>query len=546
MSHRFTDLGIPPRSTWANPSTRPRIDGTPEKRMFLAIISDYNLRTGICELVDNALDFWLASGKKPGLKVDVRLDVQRQMIRVSDNAGGVRAEDARLLVSPGASSIRDGHLVIGTFGVGGKRAGIALGEQVEIRSRFGRGKSIQVDITNDWLTADDWHLDIYEIPDIPPGTTSVDITKLRQGFNIAETEQLRLHLGETYSWFIKQGCEIKLEGQPVKAVLFDNWAYPPDYPPRIATFEISPTDEKALSVTLRAGLIRDRAPDGENYGVYFYCNNRLIVKELRTRDVGYFISSEAGVPHPDASLCRAIVELSGPPEIMPWNSSKSDLNYSHLAFVHIRPRLINFVSYFSSLSRRLKHNWDDSVFSYKEGAMEVIDPTDALSTKRTVLPKLPRTRKLSRVDQLRASNKRTMDAKPWTIGLVETMGLVEVISKQKLETKNRSALILLDSNLEIAFKEFIVVRADLFPPYKYTDTKIIEIIARRSNVVKEVTAHISIKTEVLTKISHYYGLRNKLIHERATVGITDGQIDDYRKIVESVLRTLFDLKFPAA
>ena len=23
MSHRFTDLGIPPRSTWANPSTRP-------------------------------------------------------------------------------------------------------------------------------------------------------------------------------------------------------------------------------------------------------------------------------------------------------------------------------------------------------------------------------------------------------------------------------------------------------------------------------------------------------------------------------------------
>ncbi len=523
-----------------------RIDGTPEKRMFLSIISDYNIFTGICELVDNALDFWLANGRTPGLVIEVQLDVERQMIRVSDNAGGVREDDARLLIAPGASSIRDGHHVIGTFGVGGKRAGIALGEQVEIRSRFGRGNGIQVYITNDWLNSDDWNLDVYDAPDISPGTTTVDISKVRQGFNVSDVEHLCVHLGETYSWFINQGCDIRLNKKSVDAVTFDSWAYPPDYRPRVATFQISPADDKTLTVTLRAGLIRDRVPEADNYGVYFYCNDRLIVKELRTRDVGYFISSEAGVPHPDASLCRAIIQLSGPPEIMPWNSSKSDLNYSHPAFVQIRPRLINFVSYFSSLSRRLKHNWDSDVFGYEAGEMEVVDPTDALSPKRTVLPKLPRARKLARVDQLRVSNTRVMDAKPWTIGLVEAMGLVDVIGRQKLETKNRAALILLDSNLEIAFKEFIVSRIDLFPPYKYTDAKILEIFTKRSNVIKEVIAHVTIKQEVLDKINHYYGLRNKLVHERATVGITDRQVNDYRKTVEAVLRTLFDLKFPAA
>lgn len=523
-----------------------RIDGTPEKRMFLAIISDYDLRTGICELIDNALDFWLTNGRKTGLKIDVRLDVERQMMRVSDNAGGVRENDARLLISPGASSIRDGHDVIGTFGVGGKRAGVALGEQVEIRSRFGRGKSIQVDITNDWLNDDDWNIDIYEIPDIAPSTTTVDITKVRQGFSVADVDLLRTHLGETYSWFIDQGCEIQLDGKPVAATLFDTWAYPPDYPPRTASFDISPADGKKLMVTLRAGLIRDRIPEAENYGVYFYCNNRLIVKELRTRDVGYFISSEAGVPHPDASLCRAIVEFNGPPEVMPWNSSKSDLNYNHPAFAQIRPRLINFVSYFSSLSRRLKHDWDGTVFHYTKGELEVIDPAEATSTKRTVLPKLPRTRKVARIDQLRASNKRAMDTKPWTIGLVEAMGLIEVIGKQKLETKNRAVLILLDSNLEIAFKEFIVNRTDLFPPHKYNDAKILDIFSRRSNVIREVTAHITISPDILSKITHYYGLRNKLVHERATVGITDRQVDDYRKTVESVLRSLFELRFPTS
>ena len=35
------------------------IDGTPEKRLFLSIISDYDLRTGLCELIDNALDLWV-------------------------------------------------------------------------------------------------------------------------------------------------------------------------------------------------------------------------------------------------------------------------------------------------------------------------------------------------------------------------------------------------------------------------------------------------------------------------------------------------------
>lgn len=33
-----------------------------------------------------------------------------------------------------------------------------------------------------------------------------------------------------------------------------------------------------------------------------------IEKEVKTREVGYFVSNEAGVPHPDISLCRALSE----------------------------------------------------------------------------------------------------------------------------------------------------------------------------------------------------------------------------------------------
>lgn len=40
---------------------------------------------------------------------------------------------------------------------------------------------------------------------------------------------------------------------------------------------------------------------------------------------------------------------------------------------------------------------------------------------------------------------------------------IDVITRQRFETGNRTALILLDSNFEVALKEFIVHRTDLFP-----------------------------------------------------------------------------------
>jgi hypothetical protein len=521
------------------------IDGTPKKRLFLSIISDYDLKTALCELVDNALDFWVSNGMKTKLTISVVLDPDRQFIQVHDNAGGVSEDQADLLIAPGASRNDTGNALIGIFGVGGKRAGIALGELVEIRTRINNGKSIQIDLTKEWVESPSWDLDIYEVPDLDCGTTTVDITKVRQGFDKDDVEDIRRHLGETYSWFIKQGCEIELNGTAILPITFDAWAYPPEYLPRQAKFTIEPADGKRLDVTLSGGLILDRDPESENYGVYFYCNHRLIVKDLKVRDVGYFVSAEAGVPHPDASLCRVLIEFYGPAELMPWNSSKSGVNFSHPAFMQIRRRVIDFTSYYTGLSRRLKHCWNSTVFNYKTGTIQTIDPTEALSNKKKVFPKLPSMRIPSHIEVLKERNKRLLSDKPWTLGLIEAMGIVDLIGNQKYETKNRVALILLDSNFEIALKEFIVHRKDLFPSHTYTNVKLATLFAHRTNVIKEVQAHVKFPKILLNKINHYYDLRNNLIHQRASTLITDEQVEDYRKVVEQVLKKLFNIKFPS-
>jgi hypothetical protein len=122
------------------------------------------------------------------------------------------------------------------------------------------------------------------------------------------------------------------------------------------------------------------------------------------------------------------------------------------------------------------------------------------------------------------------------------MGAVELIDRQNLETKNRIALILLDSNFEIALEEFIVHRTDLFPESQYGNAKISQMFSRRQSVIDEVVGKIKIPKELLDKSRHYYGLRNKFIHERATVDVTDRDVKNYRSVVQKILKLLFELR----
>lgn len=42
---------------------------------------------------------------------------------------------------------------------------------------------------------------------------------------------------------------------------------------------------------------------------------------------------------------------------------------------------------------------------------------------------------------------------------------------------------------------------------------------------------------------YYYNLRCKLVHERATVPVSDRDLIDYRSVVEKILKRMFGLHF---
>lgn len=137
-----------------------------------------------------------------------------------------------------------------------------------------------------------------------------------------------------------------------------------------------------------------------------------------------------------------------------------------------------------------------------------------------------------------ARNAKPLAKMPWTQGLLESIGLVDVMMRQRAETRSRAALILLDSSFEIALKEFIV-----HSPTLSLNVNLASLFANRDKIIAHVISERPLPQKLLTVAKHYYGIRCKLIHERATVAVTDNDIEALRTVVTDILCRLFLLKF---
>lgn len=517
------------------------VDATPSKRLYLSIIADYDINKGLSELIDNALDIWKLSGKENNLSIFIELDKAQQRIVVKDNAGGINEKDLSFIVSPGQSKNTDIDNTIGVFGVGSKRSVVALAQEVRIKTRQS-ADCWQIDFDDTWISeSDDWSLPVYKIDGIDKGSTEIELVKLRKYISDEVINNFIKHVSETYAIFLKnQKLFIAVNGKKIIPVLFENWAFPPEYQPHNYIGGLPLSNGKKVDVLVTAGLTLESNQTSGEYGVYLYCNDRLIVKGLKNHEVG-FQKGIAGLPHADLSLARVIIQLSGIPSVMPWNSSKSDINTSSEVFISLRDWLTTLVKDYSSLSRRFSKaegGWPKNVFQYATGSFIDKDISNLALADISYLPPLPQVSPRY-ADVIQKKNKLLSEDKPWVVGLYESVIAADWILKQHFAQKNRIALILLDSTIEIAFKEFILNESG----QQCSEKRILEIFGKRSDVEALVAESVKLTSSQWTKVKHYYQKRCDLIHRKATTSISDFEIKDYRKTVEAVLKKMFKLQF---
>lgn len=520
------------------------IDAIPSKRLYLSIIADYHLDLALCELIDNAIDNWIFNGRARKLIVTLTLDYQRQTITVSDNSGGIREGDLQLVVSPGQTREKDHDEVIGVFGVGSKRAVIALAEEIKILSRYKNEKTLLVEIDDAWIAdKDNWFLKAYQVDPIQENTTTIELVKLRDPIFEEGEKNLIEHLSAVYAYFLNlSNVNIILNEKRIEPKVFENWSFPPGYEPVHYSGPIDFGERGKINVEIIAGLTKSHKEDssGDEFGVYFYCNNRLIARAYKGVEVG-FKPPRIGKPHPSMSLARVIIKLQGTVELMPWNSSKSEIDFKHRTFKEIEEHIERILFVYTSMSKNWSGHWPDQVFKHDSGTVVQSNLTDISKSVRIhtpIIKRSPRHKKYG--DILRKNNKNLATLKPWVVGTYETEIAVDQILNMDLEQSSRIAMLLLDSALEIAFKDYLVNDSG----NTYSENRLASIMSNRSEVHKEVKAtKARISKGHWKRIEHFYRLRCDLVHKRSTVTISANDLDSFRETYKYTISKLFKIDF---
>ncbi|MBI2665178.1 hypothetical protein HYX12_00985 [Candidatus Woesearchaeota archaeon] len=125
------------------------------------------------------------------------------------------------------------------------------------------------------------------------------------------------------------------------------------------------------------------------------------------------------------------------------------------------------------------------------------------------------------------------EKKPWMRGVVDNLYAADLIGQTILQNKNRIRLILLDTALEVAFKNFL--------QYELEPRLAIEKKWTRQNLEKVVKSKTTFQEETWRSVEYFYGIRCDLYHEHAGKTLMDSDINDCHKLVLYVINTLFDI-----
>jgi hypothetical protein len=126
------------------------------------------------------------------------------------------------------------------------------------------------------------------------------------------------------------------------------------------------------------------------------------------------------------------------------------------------------------------------------------------------------------------------NTKPWIQGLIDNLAGSNLIRSASIQHRNRLALILLDSALEIAFKNFLEFEKKFNIPKGA--------IKERENLHRIIKKHIEFDDEVWDRIEFFYKLRCDLYHEEAEKTLTDPLIEEFHELVEFAIDRLFGIE----
>ncbi|MGJ8589767.1 MAG: ATP-binding protein [Yoonia sp.] len=334
-----------------------KVDASPTKSFFVSIITkDILLNEAIHDLVDNCVDG--AKRLRPGIGADytglsVSITFGRDRFEVKDNCGGIPLDIARKYAFKfgRAEGFQNTSHSVGQFGIGMKRALFKFGNyfsvsSVEPNSTF----KISVDV-KDWVSDNvNWDFDLEGLEEkaFPADKTGTEICVTGLDPSVSSTfeqtyfeKKVRQEIRVKHQYPMRQGLQISVNGE---SIISSEWQLTTDatMSPAFVKYEDEIGGTAPLITRLYAGI---GSSSKANAGWYVFCNGRCILSADQGKTTGWDDMSSGGtkIPkyHGQFARFRGYAFLdSDDASLLPWNTTKTDLDLESVAYRLLIARLI--------------------------------------------------------------------------------------------------------------------------------------------------------------------------------------------------------------
>ncbi|MFZ6751987.1 ATP-binding protein [Undibacterium sp. Dicai25W] len=332
-------------------------DTRPTKKLLIeGITRDLTVEACIFDLIDNSID---AKKENDSGLIEIKFDGSTFSIQDYASGIGINEMSESTLRFGAVTSHVDG---IGAFGVGLNRALFKLGKDVSITSET-TDERIEVN----WNVVEYMNNDIWDIPISVKSKqglqgTLVQVHALTDDVALAFSDSkwkgsLIAQLSKRYGCLIKnKGCIITLNGAQIPALV----------PSIKESVHFKPLETQfvkdGVSVEIKLGrhhlhLFTGEDPGTENaikiptedYGWTVYCNDRAILINEMTHKVGWDTER-----HSQHYGFVGIVHLRGEPRLLPWSTSKEDVDLHNAVYVDALKHMRDYSSKWRSFTDKVK------------------------------------------------------------------------------------------------------------------------------------------------------------------------------------------------
>lgn len=368
------------------------VDATPVKRFFVDMLTrDIALEDALLDLLDNCIDgvqrtvsdTTLASAK-PYKGHWAKITITQKYFEIEDNCGGIpwsEKDRAFRMGRPNEGQTADvGRLLVGTYGIGMKRAIFKLGRVASVTTRT-VADEYEVSIPPGWMESPDrWDLPTSEARQkLPHQGTRIHVSNLRE--EVAETFTSEIFYNDLidkisthFSIIISKGLKITVKSEAETTVVqpkliglrFQEGSTPGASVIRPYFFHSQP--ESDLEVTVVVGL-REPIPgvervldeqEGSRYATDYagwtvICNDRVVLYCNRDELTGWGTDN---IPryHTQFIAISGYVEFRGDPRKLPTTTTKRGLEFSSRLYQQVLNRMREGMRMFTSYTNWWKAN----------------------------------------------------------------------------------------------------------------------------------------------------------------------------------------------